>query len=442
MKYSKNREELISTLSKYIPVIMEDSNSVDEISTHLSKKHNIDLGRLMYYFNDPTRLEEAESPELALIAEQIELKLNEAEELNLNNWFNLNEIKEIRQFYYVDESKKDKIELPLVFENAAYLGDGVYQVPVDYNVIARLYKYDLLNYNFEIQREGRLKKVGNEIIQEVKIYRKNVNEIKERVLRGIQKKTALAYNCAVDTSEDESEQELIFDEKNHTLTITKGTRIDILDGTHRTLGIYEAYIENPQIEGKMTVFFSNYTTQQAREYQVEISKATPFNQARAKELAQERLSDELVGRLKSEGMLKGRISSTNTVNRNLYQLTTSSILSDAFDKHWKPEKRSEIRKIMSEFNSYLEYLFEYYDEYIDDKDNLLFSKLFFVGHVILAKKMYDAKVPYKVLNEKLDNLDFNKNNKMWKELNIVREDGIANDKKTLKGIEGFFKNLI
>lgn len=442
MKYSKNREELISTLSKYIPVIMEDSNSVDEISTHLSKKHNIDLGRLMYYFNDPTRLEEAESPELALIAEQIELKLNEAEELNLNNWFNLNEIKEIRQFYYVDESKKDKIELPLVFENVAYLGDGVYQVPVDYNVIARLYKYDLLNYNFEIQREGRLKKVGNEIIQEVKIYRKNVNEIKERVLRGIQKKTALAYNCAVDTSEDESEQELIFDEKNHTLTITKGTRIDILDGTHRTLGIYEAYIENPQIEGKMTVFFSNYTTQQAREYQVEISKATPFNQARAKELAQERLSDELVGRLKSEGMLKGRISSTNTVNRNLYQLTTSSILSDAFDKHWKPEKRSEIRKIMSEFNSYLEYLFEYYDEYIDDKDNLLFSKLFFVGHVILAKKMYDAKVPYKVLNEKLDNLDFNKNNKMWKELNIVREDGIANDKKTLKGIEGFFKNLI
>lgn len=443
MKSSKDREKLISTLSKFIPVIMEDSNSVHEISTHLSRKYNIDLGRLMYFFNNPARLEESESAELALIAEQIGLKLNEVEELKLSNWFNINEIKEIRQFYYVDESKKDKLELPLVFENVAYLGDGVYQVPVEFKTIARMYKYDLLNYNFEIQREGRLKRVGNEVIQEMKVYKKNVNEIKERVLQGKLKKTALAYNCATDTSEDETEQEIIYNDKEHTLTITNGTRIDILDGAHRTMGIYEAYMENADIEGKITVLFSNYTTAQAREYQVELAKATPFNKARAEYLARERKSDILVDRLRAEGMLRGNaISTTSTVNRSTNQYTTARVLSNAFDKHWKPEKPSQINKIMTKFNEYLDILFEYYDEYKEDTNNLLFSKLFFIGHVILAKSMLDKNIPYEQLNTILDEIDFSKDNPMWKELNIVKTDGITNDKKTIKGIEGFFKNLI
>lgn len=442
MKHTKSREELIEKVSEYIPKILEDNNSVDEISDYLLTKHNIDYGRLMYFFNDPSRLNEAETSEVALIAEQLNLKLDDSDELQLSKWFNAGEIKEIRQYYYEDESKRDKIELPLVFKHVAYLGDGVYQVPLDYKMIARLYKYELLNYNFEIQREGRLRKVGNEIIQEMKIYRKNVNEIKERVLQGKLKKTALAYNCAVDTSEDESEQELIYDEKDNTLTITKGTRIDILDGTHRTMGIYEAYMENPEIEGKITVLFSNYTTAQAREYQVELAKATPFNKARARELAETKKSDTLVSRLKSEGMLKDRISSTNTVNKNLNQLTTFTILSDAFDKHWKPEKPSQIRNIMNSFNQYLEYLFEYYEDYISDNNNLLFSKWFFVGHVILAKKMHDEEIPYEKLNEILNNIDFNGNNEMWKELGIVTEKSNTSEKKIIKNIEGYFKKLI
>ncbi len=443
IKYSKNREELVETLSKYISNITQDDKKIDEIVNHLENKHNINLGRVMYFLNDPKRLNEAELPEIALLAEQVGLKLEEAEELHLQNWFNINEIKEIRQYYHVDESQKDKIELPITFENVTFLGDGVYAVALDYSIIARMYKWDLLNYNFEIQREGRLKKVGNNVIQEVKIYKKNVKEIKERVLKGIQQKTSLAYNCAVETSEDESEQELIFDEKNHTLTITKGTRIDILDGTHRTIGIYQAYLEQPEIEGKMIVLFSNYSTQQAREYQVELSKATPFNKARAKELAQERHADELVSRLKSEGMLKGRISSTNTINKSLNQLTTSSILSDAFDKHWKPEKRSDISKIIRKFNSYLDFLFEYFEDYIEDKNNLLFTKLFFIGHVILAKRMYDKDIPYEELNKYIEDISFNKNDDIWRKLNIVHDIDreLITDKKTIKGIEDFFKGI-
>ncbi|RKJ56989.1 hypothetical protein D7X33_30130, partial [Butyricicoccus sp. 1XD8-22] len=252
--------------------------------------------------------------------------------------------------------------------------------------------------------------------------------------------TALAYNCAVDTSDDESEQELLFE--NNVLEITKGTIIDILDGTHRTMGIYEAYNENPNIEGKITVFFSNYTEERAKKYQVSLAKATPFNKARAKELAKLRYSDELVSRLKDGGELKGRISSDNRPIRDAGQLTSSEILSDAFERHWKPEKRKEIGNIVKEFNKYLDVLFADFDKYIKDEDNLLFSKLFFVGHVILAKRMYDKNIEYDKLDEIFNGIDFSINNAMWRKLNITTSDNkIRQNTITIKAIENYFKKI-
>src|SRR5690606_30735444 len=206
---------------------------------------------------------------------------------DLNNWFNPIEIKRFRQFVRDNKSDSDSISLPQVFENVVHLGRGVYQVAIDYSIIARMYKYGLLRYNENIQREGRLRKVNGEYKTEIKVYHKNVKEIKNEVLNEELDFTALAYNCAVDTTDDESGYELLFDPVNNTLTITKGTIIDILDGTHRTMGIYEAYQEafkeGKTIEGKITVFFSNYTEERAKKYQVSLAKATPFNKARAKE---------------------------------------------------------------------------------------------------------------------------------------------------------------
>ncbi|RKJ69384.1 hypothetical protein D7X33_23835, partial [Butyricicoccus sp. 1XD8-22] len=204
----ENRKELISLISKYSPELIKNKKKMDEVAFHLNRKHNISLGRLMYFFNNTERLLEAEIPELALIAEQIHNKLDHAKELDLRNWFNPIEIKRFRQFSRVSNDDSDRISLPLTFENAVYLGRGVYQVAVDYSIIARMYKYGLLRYNENIQREGRLRKVNGEYKTEIKVYHKNVKEIKKEVLDNELDFTALAYNCAVDTSDDESEQEL------------------------------------------------------------------------------------------------------------------------------------------------------------------------------------------------------------------------------------------
>ena len=442
MKYNKTREDLTFAVAKYIPILIDDSKKVDEIAAHLSEKHGIDSGRLGYFLNDPSRLSEADTSELALISEQIYLKLEEAEELSISSWFNVNEIKEIRQYYYVNESNKDKIELPLTFENVIDLGNNTYLVAIDLTMIARMKKYGLLYYNSEIQREARVKKVGDKIREEANVIRKKVVEIKKRVLTGIQEKTTLAYNCAVYTTEHESEQELIYDEKENTLTITEGTRIDILDGMHRSAGIYEAYLENPNIIGKMPVLIGNMSTEQAKEYQVELAKATPISKARITALAERRYADELVKTLKYKGKLAGKISDDNIVYKNVNQLTTSFVLANAFDTNWRPEKRSVIPKIIEKFNTYLEYLFEEYEEFINDPDNLLFSKRFFAGHVVLAKLMDENNIPYENLNEILDNINFNKSNSLWKELKIYNDKKTIPENQAIKNIEKFFRELI
>lgn len=435
----KTKKDLVETIIPHTISILQDNNKIKEIASAL-KKYNISLGTIVSYLNDGDKLYDVETYEVALFGEQIYLKGNNTSELELSLWFNESEIKEIRQYYKEDIATADKIELPLTFENVAYLGDGVYSVPLDYSVIARMYKYGLLNYNFEIQREGRKVKRGNEVIQKPKLQMKNVNEIKDLLIKKKLKKTALAYNCATDTTDDESGYELLFDEKQNKLTITEGTRIDILDGAHRSRGILEAYNENPNLEGKIVVLFSNYTTAEAKEYQVELAKQTPFNRGRAKELANESMSNEVVKRLNSEGELKNRISSIARLQRSLGEVTSYEILSDAIDKFYSPKKRIEVKDITKTINEYMDYLFGYFDEHLKSENNLLFERTFFRGHILLSKRMKDNNIDFEMLNKVLGEIDFNRSNPMWEKLNILHN-GKIDSKKSLRYIEKFFNEL-
>lgn len=413
MRRGKNKEDLIVLLKEFIPELNKDQNHVEELISHLKKKHHFTSGKVSYYLNNPERFNDADIEVIGLFADQISLKLEDAKELALENWFLGAEMKNIRG-YILENKNSDSIEFPLTFENAVDLGDGVYLAAVDYATIARLYKHGKTQYNFEIQRAGIVKKIGDEFVKEMEIYTKNVAEIKQRVLQRKLKKTAIAYNCRVGSTEDESEYELFFDDEENTLTITKGTIVEILDGTHRTLGIYEAYQEDSDLKGKMPVLFSNYTESQAKEYQVELAKATPFNKIRARQLEEKDLSDELVNRLNSEGSLKNLISPSNVIRKELNYVTSFELLANAFKWSWNPSKRSEITKIINYFNEYLEILFDEFEDETKDVNSLLFNKVVFCGNVPIAKKMHDNNIPLDKLPEIIRSIDFEPTSELGK----------------------------
>lgn len=438
MKVGKTKKELIEVAVPYFKDILEDDTKIREIALEL-KKYNIKYGDIMTYLNNPEKLYEADILEVGLFIEQVYLKANNTAELEPSLWFNPAEISEFRQYYKSHD--EDEVNLPLTFENVTDLGDGVYAAPIDNAMIARMYKSGLLNYNPAIQREGKKAKLGENIIIKPTLNKTNIKEIKELVLKGKLKKTALAYNCAPDTTTDELGYELIYDDKKQTLTITEGTKIDILDGMHRTRGILEAYKENPEIKGKMIVLFSNYTTAEAREYQVQLSKATPISKVRIKELESETLSAEIVRRLNSEGELKDKISSTARIQRSLGEVTSFDILVDAIEKFYAPKKRiPDVKNVTKIINEYMSYLFGYFDEHVNNQNNLLFERNFFFGHILLSKRMYDRGISFEKLDEILGNIDFSRDNQMWENIGVLSK-GYIDSKKSLRYIEKFFEEI-
>lgn len=406
MKRGKSKELLIEHLKEYIPFVLKDKKMSDEIITHLNSEYNVDKGSFMYMLSDYNVLADQDISFIGLLTEQISLKVDGAiNDLDISDWFNDYEIKAMRKYVYADDTKDDEITLPFVFENAIDLGDGVIAVAVDNIIIARLRKYHLLTYNFEIQREAKIVNIGGENRKIMKIVHTNVNEMKELILEGKLMKTALAYNCAVDTSDDESGLEMFYDDSKRTLTVYEGTQIDIVDGTHRTEAFYEAYKKNRDIDGRTIVHFTNYTTKQAQNYQVQLSKQTPIPKARIDMLKENTHSTTLVNRLNAEGQLRDKISVNGRSMKKDIQLVVFEDLVNGFEMYWKPEKPRDINKIKDTFNEYLEYALEYFDE-LDEKNiykKLLLDKKLFIGHISLAKKMIDEDISFEKINTILDN---------------------------------------
>ena len=82
---------------------------------------------------------------------------------------------------------------------------------------------------------------------------KSLHEIEKQSLEGDLITSTLRYNAKVGSGMDGVE--FIFDQREKSLTLLKGTLLDVLDGAHRTFSIYNAYMKKADLEGNMIVIF-------------------------------------------------------------------------------------------------------------------------------------------------------------------------------------------
>jgi len=442
MKRGKDKDLLVEHLKIYVPLLLNNKKMLNEVSSHLDEVHGIEKGSLLYFLSDFKILIDQDDFIIGLIAEQISLKFPESQkDLNIEEWFNAFEIKAMRNYVYTSPISTDEITLPYTFENVTDLGDGVYCVPVENSVIARLRKYHILNYNFDNQREAKLVRVGDSFKKIMNIFYKNIEEMIDLILRRKLVKTALAYNCVVDSASGDR-GEFAFDEKDNTLTVHEGTQIDVIDGAHRTIAFYEAYKVNPELKGKTVVFFTNYTPKQARSYQAQLAKQTPISKKRAEQLEEDSHTITLINRLNSEGVLQDRISLDDSYGSIADSLVSQTDLKNGFNEFWKPITHKEISVIMETFNEYLEEYIAYYHSISkEDRNKLeLFNRRMFIGNIIIARKMFEDDIPFEKLPEFLNNYTVEDNKKLqeFKE-KIVKN---KNAKKTYKEMMTFFESLI
>ena len=430
MELGKSREEIISKLKIDIPKLIKDKESLESVLDFLHNEYNIPKSYTLDLFNEPNKVDTLNTTELGLIAEQVNFHVNGNKEW-INEYFTDTEIKVMRVY---KKPKRDK-KIKRTFSPAIKLDENVYVIGVTRKDIALWYDNGVFLWDENIQREGVEQFYGDEVIIVPTINHSNVEEIKEQTLKGTLMANELAYNVVLGSSD--SGQELYYNPETSELSIAEDALGQIIDGAHRSLGIHSAWMENNNINGMMPVRLSNYSTEEAARYQVELSKAVPLDKSRIRALDRSVITNKIVNELKIDGELMGKISDKSTPNKELGQLVSFLILSKAFEDFFKVETTLQVRNIANSFKEYLVYLFGDFNDYKDNKNYFLFNNKIFYLHVYIFKRMMDENIPFSDLTNVIDIELFKKGNENLEKykLRIDSNESIKSKNAGLKYVE-------
>lgn len=436
MIVGKNSSDYIELVKQNLLILVDNPKEKKEVEYQL-KQNGISKGQLISYFKHLDKLDNADIREVALIGEQLAVKFD-ITELQLEQWFTELEISDIHQYYKFVEVT-EKVEFPIVLEDVTMVSNGAFILPISAKKIAQLYNGGALRYNPDVQRQPKFVKRQGKVTQRPMIYQKSIQEISQHLLEGTLVPTTVAYNCALGSAD--GVEEIVYNSKDKTLTINDGTRIDILDGMHRTLGCVNAIAKNKDIDFNFICMIFNFNTRMAQQYQSQLAKANPIPKSRVQELEASRYADTVVKMLRMDSELKGRISSRDKIGKGTNELVSYGVLANAIDTTFHMKNKLEAVEIAKYLSDYFMYLFGYFEEELSklEEGNLMFYNKTFIGHIVLAERMLSNKVDLKNLKNILGKIDFNRNSEIWVKYDIVKDGKIGS--KIEKQIEKLFKDI-
>jgi DGQHR domain-containing protein len=443
----KTNTELIENLTEVLYSIEHNRNKTKKLKEEF-KDFNVSPGEVQKILNDPKQ-------ELQLLVEQNNVKficvltictfnVTFSDSIDPLNYFTDREVKEIKSTYQGNVA--EKLLFPLTIPNVIRVAEDDYICTMTANQIKEWQDSNLFQYNFETQREARLKadKDSGEIIFQPKVNPKSIEEIVELMKKGKAIRSVLTFNARLGTSDNA--EELIYNDKDHTLTITDGTLLDILDGFHRLTSITLAISQDPSLDMTFKINIVNFSVKQAQEFFAQLNTTNPIAQGRLKEMKESRQADFIVKQVQANSELNEYITKSDRISPRSNILVTFNALSDAihevFDVKDKPTAM-EIADFLSEFFDKL--MLNNSKEFMTDIANVREKSLIninamFYGYVVLAKKFYDQKLKLAKLQPIIKSIDFSRDNEMWKFL------GILDDNKNVTSHAGgkiidYFKNL-
>lgn len=440
MLHDNGKQMLIEKIKEHIRYISDDKNAIIEIKEQL-ENNGITGGRIESIMNNVDLLTDADNREVMLLSEQFYVK-SSIQALNPTEWFTEHEIKNARQYdkrLMMEDMSNDDV----IFDNVIIVGNGLYSTIIKPSMISYLFETQVLGYDEDIQRQAKLEKREDSIIRKPTVYKKNVKEIKNLLLKNSLKPTTLAFNATVGSSDDG--EELYYDSDRRELTVKKGVILNVLDGYHRCLASAQAHVMNPELDFNFMLMISNWTMSEARQLQAQLAKATPFPKSRVEEFEANLLADTVVQHLKINSELKDRIASTGRPSNSSGELVNYSILTKAIDREFPMKFRRDTKEVAEYLTDFFDCLIaEYEDEFLNSKnkeDSLMNYNKMFVGYVALAARMKKENIEIEEMRFILDSIDFSRSNPLWKELGVLNSGGIIGSKLDEKEIANYFKKL-
>lgn len=434
--------DLRQVLRQSILDLSSNNDKIDGIKEYM-KQFEVHFGEVGKVFNNVDLLDTTDIRFIALLTEAI-FETAKINELNPKLYFTDVELKEAHHYsgnYTFDE---EEVKLPLHIDNAIKVSDSSYMVTLTAKQINGLRK-KVLYYNTETQRETTKVKSKDSFFEVPTLNKDSVKDICKCLLTGTLYPSTLTLNAAVRTSD--SGNEILFNEKTKELIITEGTRLDILDGYHRIMGIMMAFISNKDIDMTFPVLITNYSIPNAKKYLAQLSKANPISKARIEELSAEKLSSTVIGELRTLSILKGKISQTERINKTVGELVSYSILAETIDSEFKMKNKADAMDVAEYLVEFFDYLIgRYEDEFITEYDiyrkkSLINHNIMFIGYVTLAARMFENNESVRNIRKYMQEINFDRDNEEWHSMKLIVNNAISYRPTTKNKIKKYFNEI-
>jgi hypothetical protein len=330
--------------------------------------------------------------------------------------------------YSAEKTEQDVYPLTLYYM-VEIIPNKIWQGYLSAQEINRWNMANLITYNFRTQRNPKITVSG----EKINIDTAKIEEIKERLLSGIQFPDQLKFNLLRN-----GEDKFNYNSKSKTLVILSGI-INIFDGYHRKTANSLAIEENPDLVFNWPVIITNMSEKEAHDYMVQIDKQKPIKKEYIESMdynKTENLAVDAIIDNKFSDFAKTIKEDDNYIRLNR-ALTKKSIIATAIKENYSNQIKNtmDMRNISGWVVEFMDYLMgSYSEEFITNpykikKTSFINHKNMFFGYIALSKVLYGKDDWRDSLKKVVDSIDFNLGNSLWKDIGLI---GNNDANKTLR----------
>ncbi len=420
-------KEQQNKLKHKINIIIEEIGHISDVKQEIGKEfmsRNLPIHRAMNLFMGNEDLDTLSDSDndilfLFLFSFALDKALKSKADLDLSidvqEYFTQLEYRQWKN--YREELKPDNI-YPIVLENFQQISERIWQGMRTAQQLAELDADNIFLYNFKTQRNPKITVAGVKI----DFDKQKSIEIKNRILSGEQFPDHIKLNIL-----NNFQEKIHYNPKSQTLTIGEGSTINIFDGYHRKVANSLAVEENPEIDFVWPIIITNLSENVAKDYMVQIDKQKPIRKEQIKSWDLNKKENLVVSVIADD-----RISKLNKIMKDQESeikhnkgLVTKNIIAEAIAENYELNETSDIRGLGKWIVEFTDYLFSLYpEEFITNpysiKDICVINhKNLFYGYIALSAELYDNTNWKQLTENKMQSIDFNIDNLLWKEIGLL-----------------------
>lgn len=416
MKGNYTKQYLAEKLKKAIYEIDIDTRTQEDLINKLSKK-GFDRGYVSAVLEvNHVIFDELSLIEIGVFALEI-FKISGVDYINPEKYLEDIELEKVQN--YKIEFKQDVFDYPVVFEDVRQVSDGIWTVVVTADFIAKLGRSNMLNYEFETQREAKTIETDDGIILTPTVNTQSVVEIEDEILTNNFIPNTLTFNIPLKDRDN-----FKYDDNIKRWILLKG-KLNIIDGYHRYLGITSA-TRKQKLNYNFELRLTNFNDDKAKKFIVQEDKKNPISKEYIKSIDNSDLITQIISQLNQSNRseLNGKITTDKSTIRQGYALVSFNLMHKTMKNLWNPVTIPEADDVFDYLRGFFNKLVDLYrDEFKfkiqeSKKLNSLNDEKMFIVYTIIAKKLEENDNWRKDLETIMKNIDFN-NDKLQEYLSVA-----------------------